>query len=195
MKLIEFVQRGYEVWGVDVGADAIEVCRQVLPEGHFIRSEFDETGLPDAYFDYVRIDNALEHVSNPRATLQECRRVLVPGGTVMVYVPHGRSLSLRMMKGRSISAWIPFHLQLFTRRSLARLLRETGFDEVEIYGHSPLHWLPMSVLQLAGWKANGRASRLLPLLIAACFPVGWLATKAGMAEELVGLGRKGLTIY
>src|SRR5207249_1003700 len=114
-KLIEFAQRGYEVWGVDVGVDAIEVCRQILPQGHFIQSELDETGLPDSYFDYVRIDNSLEHVSSPRAALRECHRVLVSGGTMMVYVPHGRSLSLRVMKGRSISSWIPFHLQLFTQ--------------------------------------------------------------------------------
>jgi SAM-dependent methyltransferase len=195
IKLIEFAQRGYEIWGVDVGADAIEVCRQVLPKGTFIRSELDQTGLPDSYFHYVRLDNALEHVGEPGATLRECLRVLIPGGTVMIYVPHGRSLSIRAMKGRSISSWIPFHLQLFTRNSLATLLRESGFEVVEIRGYSPLHWLPMSIMQLFGWNANGRARRLLSVLIVACAPMGWLAAKVGMAEELIGIGKKRLAAH
>ena len=111
----------------------------------------------------------------------------------MIYAPHGRSFSIRVMRGRSISSWIPFHLQLFTRTSLAILLRETGFDGVKIHGYSPPHWLPMSVMQLVGLGVNGRAPWLLSFLIAACAPVSWLATKVGMAEELIGIGKKPVT--
>ena len=35
-KLFEFANRGYEVWGVDVGIDAIRLCKELLPQGHFI---------------------------------------------------------------------------------------------------------------------------------------------------------------
>jgi len=104
---------------VDVGEDAIRLCKELLPQGHFIQGELQETGLPDGYFDYIRIDNALEHVPNPKEVIAECHRLLRGGG--MVYVPRGRSLSMRLMKGNSIFAWIPFHLQFFTRKSLRRL--------------------------------------------------------------------------
>lgn len=190
IKLIEFAQRGYEVWGVDVSPGAIAECRRILPEGHFMQSELHDTALPEKYFDYVRMDNALEHVCDPRSTLRECWRVLSPGGAVLVYVPHGRSLSIRVMNGGSISSWIPFHVQLFTRDSLSRLLREAGFDAVEIHGYSPLHWLPLSVVQLVGVANDRRARRLMSLLLPLCAPIGWLATKIGMAEELVGVGMK-----
>jgi len=190
VKLIEFAQRGYEVWGVDVSSGAIAEWRRALPEGHFMQSELHETALPEGYFNYVRIDNALEHVCDPRSTLRECRRVLSPGGAVLVYVPHGQSLSIRLMNGGSISSWIPFHVQLFTHDSLSRLLREAGFDSVEIHGYSPLHWLPLSIAQLLGVGNDRFARRLVSLLLPLCAPIGWLATKIGMAEELVGVGRK-----
>lgn len=188
-KLFEFAERGYEVWGVDVGADAIRLCRELLPQGHFIQGELQEIGLPDGHFDYIRIDNALEHVPNPKEVIRECRRLLCGGGQLMIYVPHGESFSMRLMKGSSISAWIPFHLQLFTRKSLKRLLEEADFSDIRIYEYNPTTWLPLSIMQ---WKNQKRVaaeythSRWLTL---ACYPIGWLAAKCGMGEELVGVGR------
>ena len=199
-KLFEFAQRGYEVWGVDVGKDAIRLCKELLPEGHFIQGELQETDLPDGYFDYIRIDNALEHVPNPKQVIAECRRLLCGGGQLMVYVPHGRSLSMRLMKGNSISAWIPFHLQLFTRKSLRRLLKEAGFNPqisqitrinpIRIYEYNPTSWLPLSIMQ---WKNRRQTTmKLNPphWLTLVCYPIGWLAVKFGMGEELVGVGTK-----
>jgi len=188
-KLFEFAQRGYEVWGVDVGEDTIRLCKELLPEGHFIQGELQEIDLPDDYFDYIRIDNALEHVPNPKEVIRECHCLLRGGGELMVYVPHGRSLSIRVMKGNSISAWIPFHLQLFTRKSLKRLLDETGFKNIRIYEYNPTSWLPLSVMQWKNQKQPSMKFNHPRWLALVCYPIGWLAEKFGMGEELVGIGK------
>ena len=187
-KLFEFAERGYEVWGVDVGADAIRLCKELLPQGHFFQGELQETGLPDGYFDYIRIDNALEHVPNPKEVIRECCRLLCEGGQLMVYAPHGRSLSMRFMKGNSISAWIPFHLQLFTSNSLKWLLNDAGFKDIRIYEYNPTSWLPLSIMQ---WRSQRRPKAEYGhphWLTLACYHIGWLATKFGIGEELVGTG-------
>ncbi len=193
-KLFEFVQRGYDVWGVDVGEDAIRVCQKILPQGHFIQGELQETGLPCAHFDYIRIDNALEHVPNPKEVVRECYRLLRPGGQLLVYVPHGRSLSIRLMKGNSISSWIPFHMQLFTPTSLRRLMEEAGFTDIDIYGYNPTSWLPLSLMQLRKRNKNKKQPTLklnIPVWLSlVCYPVGWLAAKVGIGEELVGISFK-----
>ena len=96
---------------------------------------------------------------------------------------------MRLMKGNSISAWIPFHLQLFTRKSLRRLLEDAGFKDIRIYEYNPTSWLPLSIMQ---WKNRKQATAKYnhsPLLALACYPIGWLAAKFGMGEELVGIGR------
>jgi len=188
-KLFEFARRGYEVWGVDVGADAIRLCKELIPHGHFLQGALQETGLPDRHFDYIRIDNALEHVPNPKEIIRECQRLLCMGGQLMVYVPHGRSLGMRIMRGNSISAWIPFHLQLFTRKSLYRLMKEAGFTDIYICGYNPTSWLPSSIIQ---WKdrhcytVKYNHSVWVALV---CYPIGWVASKIGLGEELIATGR------
>src|SRR5436190_13380128 len=48
--------------------------------------------FPDGAFDAVLSCGVLEHVEDPDASLEEIRRVLVPGGTFYVYkLPNGRS--------------------------------------------------------------------------------------------------------
>ena len=190
-KLVEFHQRGYEVWGVDVGVDAIRLCKELLPQGHFIQGELQDTGLPDGHFNYIRIDNALEHIPNPKEVTRECSRLLCEGGQLMVYVPHGRSLSTRLMKGNSISAWIPFHLQLFTRKSLRQLLAKAGFVDIRTYMYTPASWLPLSLMQWKDRKKPIVKSMPYSWLNLACYPIGLIAAKTGMGEELVAIGRMG----
>ncbi|MCD6228358.1 MAG: class I SAM-dependent methyltransferase [Candidatus Omnitrophica bacterium] len=189
-KLVEFAQRGYDAWGVDVSGDAINVCRQILPEGHFIKGELRQVNLPSEYFDYIRIDNALEHVPNPKEVVKECHRLLKRRGRLLVYVPHGESFSMRFMKGDSISSWIPFHLLLFTRESLHRVLAEAGFKSIRIYGYYPTSWLPLSIMQRRMRKGKVSGLSYPSWLVFACYPFGWMFSKIGLAEELVGVGKK-----
>ncbi len=190
VKLFEFAKRGYEVWGVDVGKDSIRLCQELLPEGHFIQGELQETGLPDGYFNYIRIDNALEHVPNPKEVIAECRRLLCSGAQLMVYVPNGRSLSMQFLKGNSISAWIPFHLQLFTRKSLKRVLEEAGFKDIHIYEYNLASWLSLSIMQKRSKERLVAEYSYPRWLDWVCYPIGWLAAKFGMGEELVGVAIK-----
>ncbi|MFH1708612.1 MAG: methyltransferase domain-containing protein [Planctomycetota bacterium] len=189
-KLARFARRGWSVWGVDVGAAAIADCRAVFPPEQFHLGEIKDAPWPDGFFDAVRIDNTLEHVPDPRAVTAACHRLLRPGGRLYMYVPHGRSLTFRLLRGGSISAWIPFHLQLFTRATLRRLLHEVGFARVTVRGHTPASWIPLSIIQV-----RGRGGRLVRggypgWLKAMCRPLAWLARSLSMAEELVAVAEK-----
>lgn len=173
-KLMEFYERGYKVWGIDVDANAIKICRKLMPRGCFVQGEIQDISLPK--FDYIRIDNTLEHIPNLREVITKCHDLLKNDGQLLIYVPHGRSLSMRCLKGKSVSSWIPFHLQLFTRKSIKHLLNNAGF-KTKVYGYYPDSWLPLSFTQnYPAWLKLG------------LYPIGWVASKIGLAEELVGIG-------
>jgi SAM-dependent methyltransferase len=88
-----------------------------------------ELPLPfaDGSFHAVTFCDVIEHLRDPLATLAECRRVLVPGGWILVITLNAHSAA-RPLLGRSW-AWHrdPTHLHMFSRGSLARVLRGAGF--------------------------------------------------------------------
>jgi hypothetical protein len=116
----------------------------------------------------------------------------------MIYVPHGRSPSMWLMKGNSISAWIQFHLQIFARKFLRWLLEEAGFNpqilqitqinSIRIYEYNPTSWLPKSIVQWRNQKQARTKYRHSRLITLTCYPIGWFVAKCGMGEEMVGIG-------
>jgi SAM-dependent methyltransferase len=111
-----------EVTGADVSAVALERARRRLPEERLVELEPDAP-LPfaDGEFDLVLLAETLEHVRDVQLLLSEVRRVLRPGGTLALTTPATGPLM------RAPDPLSP-HLRFFTRRSLARLLGELGFD-------------------------------------------------------------------
>jgi hypothetical protein len=70
------------------------------------------------------------------------------------------------------------------------MLLEAGFKQVEILTYSPIHALPSSLLQALG-RANdlrgwGRVQWPVYLALA---PVGWIADRLDMGEELIAIAR------
>lgn len=83
--------------------------------------------FPAGSFDALTLIDVLEHLSDPASVLEEARRVLKPGGLLYLVTPDIESLSARLLRGY----WWglrPAHLYYFSRRTLASLLREKGFD-------------------------------------------------------------------
>ena len=111
-----------ELTGADVSAVALGRARGRLPEARLVGLEPDAP-LPfvDGEFDLVLLAEMLEHVRDVQLLLSEARRVLRPRGTLAVTTPATGPLM------RPPDPLCP-HLRFFTRRSLARLLDELGFD-------------------------------------------------------------------
>ena len=86
----------WEVYGTDFGEDAVRVAREGL--GLDVRlGELSDIGFDDAFFDYIHVNNVLEHVRDPVVLLRECRRIIKPDGKLFLSVPNGRNDSLDLI--------------------------------------------------------------------------------------------------
>jgi SAM-dependent methyltransferase len=120
----------------DVSDVALERAARRLPDAVAVRLEPDAPlPLADGSFDLVLCAEVVEHVRDLQLTLSEARRVLRPGGRLAVTTPaHSRLTGLDVaLRGfeRRFEPLSP-HLRFLTRRSLARLLDEMGFDSPTI---------------------------------------------------------------
>jgi SAM-dependent methyltransferase len=94
-----------------------------------------ELHYDDEQFDHVYSFHAIEHIADAATALQEMRRVLVPGGRVLLVYPAEPIRGLYAMPG----AWIGFgnpllarrlHLHKFTPRRMRRLAARCGLTHV-----------------------------------------------------------------
>jgi len=144
------VNPGHRIVGLDWSADAL---RRARSRGlTLVRAEVEPTGLPIASgrADVVIMSELIEHLIDPDSALEEARRVLKPGGTLLLSTPnlaawYNRGLltlgvqplftevSLRGVFGRPGSQ-VAGHLRLFTRRALVGLLAARGFGPIQVSG-------------------------------------------------------------
>lgn len=99
-----------------------------------IHEQYVQTTLPfeDASFDNVTINNGLEHLWHPQEILNECSRVLRPGGMLQVVVPtwFGKPfLEFLAFKMRNRQALIEMndHKMYYDERTLWPMLVRAGF--------------------------------------------------------------------
>jgi SAM-dependent methyltransferase len=119
--------------GVEVAEAAIARARAQHPALEFTLAPIDgPLPLADASFDLVWASEVIEHVADTAVWLSEVRRVLAPGGRLLVTTPaHGR-LRLLLHGVERYSEPQGDHLHLYTAHSLRALLEESGFVDVRV---------------------------------------------------------------
>lgn len=73
--------------GVDLFPEKIRFARQALPNCAFICASVYELPLPDASFDHLLVRDLVHHLEQPERFVDECARVLRPGGRIDVLEP------------------------------------------------------------------------------------------------------------
>ena len=127
---------GAEVHAADRSRLALQRAGRRAPRATLHEVADDERlPLADNSVDRVWCWDALEHVVDTQTVLSEARRVLVPGGELLVGTPdHPLLLRLRLALGGWDEHFDPFspHLRFYTARSLAAALTGCGFEPPSI---------------------------------------------------------------
>jgi SAM-dependent methyltransferase len=186
----DFRRRGWRVAGIDIDEAAIARARLAMPDGDFRAGDPEDVDFEAHRFDLIRLDNTLEHVPAPETLLARARLWLRDGGRIIIYVPHGRSASIQLFGELAINIWPPYHLQLFSRAGLRRLLENVGFKSVTCWGYTPRGVLGSSFVlwrrcepRVGAAPGAARTTRWIELM-------AWpLVTATRRDEELIGVGR------
>lgn len=130
--------------GTDINPFAVAWCRK---NGH--RAELmmlDVLPFQTAEFDGAVIDNVLEHIAEPRALLAEVRRVVRPGGSVLIGVPGKRGYDCD-----------PDHKVFYDEAALVSVMAAAGFGLRWMF-HAPLRsdWLDVHMRQYCLYGVFGR---------------------------------------
>ncbi|MDE2059877.1 MAG: class I SAM-dependent methyltransferase [candidate division NC10 bacterium] len=133
---------GWDCTGLDLNAHDQAVIKTIecdLNEGFPVEAE---------EFDLVTAGEVIEHMLDEGAFLDECRRVLRKGGTLVVTTPNlSYSLNrLRVLIGKTpLFVYAPYHYHFHTRQTLVGLMEKHEFSVTKVLSSHVLysrrmHW-------------------------------------------------------
>lgn len=154
-------RRGWRVKGIEISPPAVAFSRREM-DFEVFEGLLEDAPYAEGSFDVAMADNVLEHTTDPADVLARLKRLLRPGGHLVVIVPSyvnspyfrafltARRLLPRALLGPQTLKLLkfedddergggyPYHILEFDRATLTRLLREAGFETVRVEASVPL---------------------------------------------------------
>jgi SAM-dependent methyltransferase len=153
--LLEFRRLGYDVLGLDVMSEAVDLARERGVDGVRLHDLEDPWPVAEGSTRAVVLLDVIEHLADPVGALDHARRALQPGGALVVTVP-----AYPWLYGdwdRALG-----HFRRYTARLLREQAEQAGF-QVRLMTHWNSFTLPAAIA-VRGWR------RLIPKPDAAEFP-------------------------
>jgi SAM-dependent methyltransferase len=113
-------EHGLDPTGSDLLPEAVRLAREAAPGCEVIEADAARLPFPDASFDRLVSHHLVEHLPDLPATLAEWKRVLSPGGVMVICTPNRLYGSPRIFAD-------PSHLHIYDRAELVRGVEESGF--------------------------------------------------------------------
>jgi len=115
----------FEAYGYDSSPEARTVCRLTASDA-VVLEEWES--LPAAHLDVVVALHTLEHLAQPRPTMQALAQRLVPGGLFLFVVPNPGGVGHRLKGKRWFAYRDPTHCSVLSRGEWLTLARRVGLN-------------------------------------------------------------------
>lgn len=126
---------GWSIHGLEAGKDSIEYAQKQFGI-QIEHGTLESTRLPENYYDCVHLSHVLEHLHDPRGSVQAIAKSMNRGGVLVVEVPYefgdlfDRLREVVLRRPRPVNEVPSSHLYFFTLKSLCDLIREAGLEVV-----------------------------------------------------------------
>lgn len=148
------------VVGVDVNPGMLAVARSAAPPDRSIEwheASAETMPLPDATFDVVLCQMGIQFMPDKRAALREMRRVLVPGGRLVLNVP-GPTPHLFNFMAEALTRHVNPDAAMFVKKvfslhdevEIKDLIRDADFNDVSV--RSDVKRLSLSAPEAFLWQ-------------------------------------------
>ena len=147
---------GYNAWGTDASEKGIAIAQRTNPDRFFVQ-DLSSDALPPQLqaipFDTIISTEVIEHLYNPQAFIDFCKQQLKPGGELIITTPyHGylKNLTLSIFNrwdSNMDPLWLGGHIKLWSRKTLTKVLTDSGFTVTQFRGcgRFPYFWMSMII--------------------------------------------------
>jgi 2-polyprenyl-3-methyl-5-hydroxy-6-metoxy-1,4-benzoquinol methylase len=175
---------GFEGWGIEVSAAIAREARTRIGEDRIHIGTLRDHPFEDSSFDLVTLWDVVEHLPDPVSALVQARRLLKPGGLLLLETQNVESVFARLMRRR----WQHFkqaeHLWHFSPATVSMLLDRAGFTPVARTARRAGKFVSLEFVA-------ERAVRVHPLLSRALSPLARLNASiyVNLFDEMIVVAR------
>lgn len=157
--------RGWDVYGTEFSSNAIEICRKkgIKMYAGVLKPE----AIEERDFDVVISTQAIEHINNPREEVLNVHQLLRTGGLYYITTPNFNSYLRVFLRDKYSIIEYPEHLSYYTRKTLNKLLQQSGFCKVKLLttGISVSHYQISNLRKDTSIKKNTKEDEKLRSMI------------------------------
>ncbi|CAN5301883.1 hypothetical protein BH10PAT1_BH10PAT1_3040 [soil metagenome] len=177
-----FKEYNWKTWGVEPS----ESAKIAISKGHKISSEyFEDSKLPNNYFDLVIMNHTLEHLENPKMVLGKIYKLLKKDGVVLIDVPNAGGIASKIMKNKWPYRLPKEHVNQFTKKNLSKLFKENNFEVIHFESRSGIFEFDNPVKEI--WQALiGKKKRFFTEIINIPYDIFVTFFDAGDSMTMVG---------
>jgi SAM-dependent methyltransferase len=128
-ELLDAARSSFKVAGVEADERTSRAAR--MRGLDVFNGSLCDARFPEGHFDVAAMYHVIEHVPSPRREVRELRRIIKPGGWLILETPNISTVWYRLL-GARWRQFIPDHIFFFTPQTLARLCENGGFEVREL---------------------------------------------------------------
>ncbi|MEK7546577.1 MAG: class I SAM-dependent methyltransferase [Patescibacteria group bacterium] len=123
---------GWDTYGLDISRLAVDITTRANV-GKIYSGDLEHNELPRNFFNVINFNHVFEHLPNPDKMLAEARKLLKPGGEIIIVLPNFSSLAAKVFKRNWGGFDIPRHLFFWNEKSLKIKLESCGFEVKKVF--------------------------------------------------------------
>lgn len=150
------LSRGCDAYGVEADENIRRVVEKFGFKVHV--GLFDPNLYESDFFDYVTMDQVVEHVTDPMGTMRGIAKVLKPGGMAILSTPNANGWGAKLLGRRWINWHAPYHLQHFSRASMMIAAGQAGLSVERVQTITNAAWLHYQCIHLLTCPDMGEPS-------------------------------------
>jgi SAM-dependent methyltransferase len=120
-----------ECWGVELDPISARLAAEWLPD-RITTGSLEDARFPSDHFTVAYLEQVIENVADTTSLMRELRRVLRPGGLLLLGTPNFRGVAARLLGARWKEMVPSHHVRMFCPASLRWHLGANGFIDVRV---------------------------------------------------------------
>jgi SAM-dependent methyltransferase len=181
----------WEALGLEPNPEASQAARSVGL--NVITGSIEDLRSYQQSFDVITLWNVIEHLADPKGSLQILNQLLRPGGILVVTTPDIASLDARLFGPYWIGFELPRHFFCFSASTLGDLFKRAGFQTIDRACFYGAHAAFMSSFRfwLRGRFHNSNPDFLFSLPVRVLLaPFFFVEEKLNLSSSMTLIGKK-----